>query len=408
MLTETASPDPGDVMEIDPSFDMVDPTKKVALVQKIERCSIGKTPSRFFKVRADLSPPDLIKLIGYDPRAVAPKAKTPANISNVLEELIMEVQRTIDQERVGEMVEYLRQAVQNESYADWSEIDIVTVAKPDTANYNSEHYVAFPQAAEYFITDGQHRYCAILDFAKQYPDLQDRFTVAVAIGVLPQEHLREWAGQSFHDKNYLQKQVKATKALAVDLRDLHNRLAKELHEHKVIKQAGGINVLKDSVAAGAVEFTTHSLLYKFVRGFTEGSRGVFKGVIKNPNLTEETYAVEKAKLGEYLNLLGEAFPSWTMPPEDREPYLFRASAALQGLGSLGNLLYNKIDNRDLRRKMVMNIGEKAIDWKRTNVELWGPVIGRVVDGAVSPSSTRQIIESTAKFLRERSGIKEGV
>jgi hypothetical protein len=229
-----------------------------------------------------------------------------------------------------------------------------------------------------------------------------------AIGVLPQEHLKDWAGQSFHDKNYLQKQVKATKALAVDLRDLHNKLAKDLHEHSVIRQAGGISTLKDSVAAGAIEFTTHSLLYKFVRGFIEGPRGVFKGPIKSPNLTEENYAAEREKVDEFLSLLGDAFPTWTMPPQDREPYLFRSSAALQGLASLGHLLWSKVEKPDERRRIVMNVGERSVDWRKTNWQQWGPVIGRVVDGpdgkVVSPSSTRQIVESTTKFLREKSGI----
>lgn len=398
----------GSDMSADNDFDAIDPTKKVTLVQKVENCSIGKTPSSFFKVRADLAPADLIKLIGYDPRAVSPKTRAPGNISSTMESLILEVQRTIDQPRVEEMVDYLYNAVEDENYADWSEIDIVTVAKPDVSHYAEDHYVAFPQAAEYFITDGQHRFCAVLEFVKRYPELQNRFTVAIAIGVLPQEHLRDWAGQSFHDKNYLQRQVKATKALAVDLRDLHNRLAKDLHDHKVLKQAGGISSAKDSVAAGAIEFTTHSQLYKFVRGFIEGPKGVFKGTIQDPNLTEENYDQEREKVSTFLTLLSEAFPTWTMPPQDREPYLFRASAALQALSSLGYLLWSKVEDPALRKKLLMNVGESKLDWRKTNWQTWGPIIGRVIDGPsgkfVSPSSTRQIIESTTKFLREESGI----
>ncbi|OGA46249.1 MAG: hypothetical protein A3G25_16920 [Betaproteobacteria bacterium RIFCSPLOWO2_12_FULL_63_13] len=390
------------------TFAAVDPTKLASLTQRLLHCSIGKTPSSFFKVRADVAPPDLIKLIGYDPRTVNPKVRTPANISEGLEKLIVEVQRTIDQGRVDEMVEYLHDAVANEEYADWSEIDIVTIATPDTTQWQSENFVSFPQAAEYFITDGQHRYCAILDFFRQYPELSNRFTVAVAIGVLPKDRLAEWAGQSFHDKNYLQKIVKATKALAVDTRDLHNKLAKELHDHPVIRKAGGINTVKDSLSSSAAEFITHSLLYKFVRGFTEGHRGVFKGQIASPLLNTQTYDQAKKDISEYLDMLGQAFPTWTLHP-DREQYLFRASAALQALGALGFLLWNKIDDADLRKQMVNQVGEKSIDWKRTNWSMWGPVIGRVVESAegnkyVSPSSTRQIVEGTIAHLRERSGV----
>jgi len=393
---------------LDAAFSAVDPTKSAALQQKLFNCSIGKTPSAFFKIRVDMTPPDLIKLLGYDPRTVNPKSRTPGNISEGLEKLIAEVQRTIEQGRVNEMVEYLRDAVENDEYADWSEIDIVTVAQPDTTHYSSDHYVAFPQAAEYFITDGQHRFCAILDFVRHYPELASKFTVAVAIGVLPKDRLTEWAGQSFHDKNYLQKLVKATKALAVDTRDLHNKLAKELHDHPLIRKAGGINTVKDSLSASAAEFITHSLLYKFVRGFTEGHRGVFKGPIAAPLLTTETYDQAKRDLTEYLDLLGQAFPTWTLHP-DRENYLFRASAALQALGALGFLLWNKVDDPALRKQLIQKVSEKSLDWRRTNWSVWGPIIGRVIETqeggkVVSPSSTRQIVEGTIAFLRKQSGI----
>ncbi|MDA8347069.1 MAG: DGQHR domain-containing protein [Thermaerobacter sp.] len=388
------------------AFETIDPTRKALLQQRIEGCSIGKTPSKFFKVRADLTPGDLIKLVGYDPRTVNPKAKTPANISHALEDLITEVQRNIDPRRVEEMVAYLHQAVENDGYADWSEIDLVTAAQPDTSTYETDHGVGFPQATEYFITDGQHRYCAILDFVRQYPPYANRFTVAVAIGVLPEGRLSAWAGQAFHDKNYLQKAVNATKALAVDTRDLHNRLTKELTDHPVIKAAGGINLYKQSVSAGAPEFATHAVLYKFVRGFAEGHRGVYKGALNNPSLTDETYEAIRASLWEYLGYLGQAFPSWRLVP-DREEYLFRASASLQALGVLGHLIYSSVDEPDQRKRLTINVGERNVDWRRANWQTWG-IMGRVNEETheVSPTSTRQVIEATIQLVRNRSGIEK--
>ena len=179
------------------------------------------------------------------------------------------------------MVNYLHDAVSNGKYADWAELDVVTAAKPDTNSWQEKHSVYFPSSAEYFITDGQHRFCALMDFVRSYPEYAGKFTQAVAISVLPQDRLSEWAGQSFHDKNYLRTAVKATKALAVDSRDLHNVLSKELRNHPVIKDGGGINEVKDSLASTAKEFTTHSVLYRFTRGFCEGQRGLNKGPVKN-------------------------------------------------------------------------------------------------------------------------------
>jgi hypothetical protein len=278
------------------------------------------------------------------------------------------------------------------------------------SKYKETHCLYFPSSAEYFITDGQHRFCALMDFVWRYPLFADQFTQAVAISVLPQDRLDEWAGQSFHDKNYLRSVAKVTKALAVDSRDAHNVLAKELRNHPVIKRGGGVNEVKDSLSSTAKEFTTHAMLYKFVRGFCEGRRGLAKGVITDQLLSDETYEARKAELFDYISLLDGAFPNWTVVP-GREDYLFRASAALQALGVLGFDLYTKVDDATRRKEMILAIGEKHLNWKRTNVDEWQPIIGQVKRGApearlaeVSPASSRQAIDATIRFLRDRAGL----
>src|SRR3989442_5526649 len=96
-------------------------------------------------------------------------------------------------------------------------------------------------------------------------------------------------------------QVKMTKALAVDWRDPHYVLAKALHDHRVIKNGGGVNEQKDALAATAKEFATHAMLYRFARAFCEGRRGLYKDAIKGPNLTAESYETWKAQLVEQLD-----------------------------------------------------------------------------------------------------------
>lgn len=387
-----------------------DPTKTAVLVQEIKRPSVGKTPSGYPKVHAELLPNDLMKLIGYDPRSIEErprKGKDPQNISPEVIELRRTVQRSIDQSKVNEMVEYLHNAVSNNRFADWAEIDVVTTAKPDTSRYESDFVVVFPVSASYFITDGQHRYCAILDFVRQYPEYAVKFTQAVAIGVLPHDKLTEWAGQSFHDKNYLQAPVKVGKALAVDSRDLHNRLAKELRRHDVLMQGGGVNEVKDSLSASAKEFATHAVLFKFVRGFCEGRRGLYKGGVDSPRLTDETFSEHKMRLFDYVSKLNKVFPHWTVAP-GRENYLFRSSAALQALGVIGFLLETKVPEPLERSKMIEAIGEKNLDWKRTNTKDWTGVIGQMKDddGIVSPASSRQAIDGTINLLKTQSGLEK--
>jgi hypothetical protein len=375
------------------SFDDFDPTKGVAMQTEINRPSLGKTPAGFPKLHAEMIPGDMMKLLGYDPRSIQeqPKKglKDPQNIAPAIIDLHRSVQRSIDQSKVDQMVAYLHNAVSNSGFADWAEIDVAV----------------FPNSADYFITDGQHRYCAIMDFCRKYPALATAFTQALAISVLPHDKLEEWAGQSFHDKNYLHSPVKATKALAADSRDLHNRLAKELRDHKVLRTGGGVNETKDSLAAGAKEFATHAVLYKFVRGFCEGRGGLDKGMIDNPNLTDETYDDSKAALVAYVDQLNTQFPNWTVVP-GREDYLFRSSAALQALGVLGFLLQTKVPDAERRAQMIAAIGEKRLDWKRSNVKDWTNIIGAEKDGAITPASSRQAIDGTIRFLKERSGLSE--
>lgn len=415
MQAQSATPKqerPVELTSFDPTMD-----ERADLATPFHNAMVGKTPSGFNKIRIEMKPDELRKIIGYDPRGLQPvkrgaKIIEPSkHVSQNLTELQAEVQRSIDNDKVAEMVAYLHAAVSNGNYADWAEIDVVTTASVDTSRFHSEHVIYVPTAAEYFIIDGQHRYCALIDFVRLYPELARKFTQAVAISVIDQTKLRDWAGQGFHDKNYLRTAVKATKALAVDSRDIHNVLAKSLHNHPVIVDGGGVNVVKDSLSASSPEMVTHAILYKFVRGFCEGRRGLDKGSISKPSLNEASYDKLQDRLVQYLTELGELLPTWTNA-EERVKYLFRASPAWQALGVVGHLLAD-VDDEDDRRGLLRRIGEANIDWSRENLE-WESVIGnrqqqlndegQIVAQWISPRASRQAIDGTIGFLKERIGL----
>lgn len=372
--------------------------------QDFPRATVGRTPSGFPKIHADLSITTLTKLIGYDPRVVRTMRERgidQRNLNLEIIELQEEVQRTIDQEKVDAMTQYLHAAVTEGAFADWAALELVTASKADTAKYEADHVIRFPYAAEYFITDGQHRFCALLDFTRQYPELRERFTQSIAISVLPEDRLRLWAGQSFHDKNYLATPVQASKALAVDSRDVHNRLAKELNQHDVVRLAGGIDNEKQSLKAKSPKFATHSVIYKFVRAFAEGRIGLDKAKISNPRLSEASYDRVKEQLFEYITDLHAAIPSWTAA--DRENYLARASAALQALAVVGFEVYTRAgSDRSKRLEYIDRL--RGVNWRRDNLE-WDHIIGQVKDGeGISPASSRQAFDSTIKYLKEKLGL----
>jgi hypothetical protein len=197
----------------------------------ISKPSLGLSPAGFERMHIEMLPREVGRLVGYDPRVLIMKPRKPGstargtrdvipgNVSQAIVNLQNAVQRSIDKGRVQVMTDYLADAMTKGKFADWGSIELVTSSKPDLSRYDTAFEAALESNADYFIADGQHRYCAILDFVKNHPEFSDKFTQAVTISFLPDERLVEWAGQEFHDRNYFSVPVRAGKALSVDTRD---------------------------------------------------------------------------------------------------------------------------------------------------------------------------------------------
>jgi hypothetical protein len=69
------------------------------------------------------------------------------------------------------------------------------------------------------------------------------------------------------------------------------------------------------------------------------------------HLTSETYDMWRTRINQYVEL-HRALPNWTADPEVHKDYLFRASAALQAFGVIGNDL-TKVKDANSRRDMVV-------------------------------------------------------
>lgn len=387
-------------------------TSKLIIAQP----SLGMSPSGFPRIHVEMLPREVGRLVGYDPRVLVMKPKKPGSKGvargtrdlvphNVNPEIIAlqnQVQRSIDTARVAQMVDYLVGAMERNQFADWGPIDLVTKAKPDTSEMQKAHTIALDADADYFIDDGQHRYCALLDFIQDYPQYADRFTQGITISVLPEGKLVEWAGQAFHDKNYFSVPVRAGKALSVDTRDPVNSLAKALASHPVIVKAGGIATERDTLLTGDPRFSTHSIMHRFTRGFLFGRYGLDKGVDTRADITPKA----REALWEYVSALGELLP-WSVPEgEDRDQYLTRTSVVLSSLAVLGNDLFAADPPLTTDEKVKMLTELSKIDWKRTNLNLVG-VVGSEKNGQVQPASSRQAIDATIRFLREKAGIVKG-
>lgn len=365
--------------------------------------SFGLSPAGFHRVHLEMPPREVARLVGYDPRTLVMKPRkagvkvargtrdlVPHNVSLEIVALQNKVQRSIDTKRVAEMVEYLTGAMSEGKFADWSAIELVTSSEIIQSGNNAE----LDADADYFIADGQHRYCALIDFVRQHPEFSDRFTQGITISVLPEGKLIDWAGQKFHDHNYFSVPVRAGKALAVDTRDPVNALAKELDSHPVVIEAGGVAYDRDTLLNDDARFASHSTLHRFVRGFLFGRSGLDKHVDTRAEVAPE----QRAYLWEYLIALREILP-WA--GAERDAFLTRTSVVLAALAVVGNDLY-KIDVPDEVRAGAYH-KLAAIDWRRTNLALVG-VVGSEKNGLVQPASSRQAIDGTIRFLREQMGL----
>lgn len=374
----------------------------------ISQPSHGLSPSGFERLHVEMLPREVARLIGYDPRVLVMKPKragksrgsreiVPHNVSPEIINLQNTVQRSIDKNRVAQMVDYLAGAMEKGHFADWGSIELATVSKPDLSKMRSEHVAALDSDADYFIADGQHRYCALLDFLHAYPQYSDRFTQSVTISVLPEEKLEEWAGQEFHDRNYYSVPVRAGKALSVDTRDPVNSVAKMLATHPVIDASGGVAYERDALLKGDDRFITHTTLHRFVRGFLFGRPGLDKGVDTRADIPPKS----EQDLWDYFSALGAVLP-WGQA-EDRDQNVTRTSAVMSALAVIGNDLFTADLSPDDRVKAVAKLAK--LDWKRTNRDLIG-VVGSEKDGVVMPTSSRQAIDSTIRYLREKLNLKQ--
>jgi DndB-like DNA-sulfur modification-associated protein len=364
--------------------------------------SFGRSPSGFTRMHLELLPKEVSRLVGYDPRTLVMKPRSskvargtrdilPHNVSAAVINLQNNVQRSIDNSRVAQMVQYLHQAVEHGSFADWGAIYLVTSSEPEA---QGDSKAALDPDGEYFIAEGQHRYCALLDFIREYPQYAAAFTQGVTISVMPEAKLSEWAGQAFHDLNYYSVPVRAGKALSVDTRDPINAVAKELDSHPVVQSAGGVAYERDTLLAGDTRFTSHSVIHRFTKGFLFGR----SGLDKTTDTRLDIEPASKAGLWEYITLLAGLLP-WR--EANRDEFLTRTSVVLAALSVVGHDLYHSDLSPEVRALRLDAL--RAVDWRRTNLSLVG-VLGSEKGGLVQPASSRQAIDSTIRYMRELLGL----
>jgi hypothetical protein len=161
-------------------------------------------------------------------------------------------------------------------------------------------------------------------------------------------------------------------------------------------ECGCVAYVRDTVLKGDPRFASHSTMHRFVRGFLFGRPGLDKGVDTRIEITDK----ETNALNEYIAALGLALP-WK--GENRDEYVTRTSAVMSALAVIGHDLYlsDRPATKDEIVQKLTTLGR--MNWKRTNRDLIG-VVGSEKDGQVQPTSSRQAIDSTIRYMRQALGL----
>lgn len=243
-----------------------------------------------------------------------------------------------------------------------------------------------PMSAKFIINDGQHRRAAIEMALHENPDIGDE-TIAVVFFL--DKGLKR-SQQMFADLNRYAIRPSRSLGILYDHRDESAKLSKLL-------------ALKSHAFKDVVEMDKSTLSPRSRKLFTLSAIHTATAVLLN-KIETESYE-DKASLAiEFWDEIDKQIPEWGLvrsrqitAGEVRQDFIHSHGVALHALGRVGNelLLHRSSSWKDLLQKL------RAIDWSRSNSELWegrALVVGRV-------SASNQNVILTANVLKKYLGLK---
>ena len=302
----------------------------------------------------------------------------------------LRAQRTLNRSRVPDIRDYLVQNPTEYAFASLTASIDGTVEFNPLENTELGHDVGrlvIPMTARFVINDGQHRRAAIEEALKERPELAAE-TISVVF-FLDQD--LERSQQLFADLN--KHAVRPTKSLGIlyDHRDPLATLCREMvNEVDIFK--GLTETEKTTISNRSNKLFTLSSIY-------QATAELLKKKVKSPKVTE----AEEKLASEYWRALGNIIPEWRLAKEKqvataelRRDYVHVHGVTLHALGIVGASLIAQHPRKWVERLQTL----AAVDWRRSNLELWE---GRaIINGRISKS--QQSISLTVSVLKSVLGL----
>lgn len=340
-------------------------------------CIQGFFAERLATYSTQVSPKQIVNLLGHDPRS-----KNWKRLPDELRQIYEYLQRKTSKDRRESVSTYIEERFGPEAIAIGAFPAIsIAIQQPtefipyaDTAGLSgvprAVGYLSVDIAPTNFrvLIDGLARATGALDTADSgQSDLLDTFMFPVTIFV-PRVGTKPFSwremGQLFHDFNFRVQPVSKQLSAALDTSDIYIALANKLAETPVFQKHGGVKERRASLGGKDDEIIVQTVLIRTVRGACEGRKfqEADLATATNPNLTQATFKSVLASIERFFTVLAEEMGSNRFT--DRQS-LHLTSAGWQALGVLH---YDAAFRLNLGKSEQDAVISKVaqIDWSRFN------------------------------------------
>jgi hypothetical protein len=389
-------------------------------------CIQGFFGNRLVAYSTQVSPNQIINLLGHDPRSKNWK-RLPEN----LKEIYDKIQRTTDVKRRGSVSAYIAERLgpNNICIGAFPAISIAFQNPTEFVSYGGSVpsavgalMVDISPTNVRVLIDGLGRITGAMDLADENQgDILNNFLFPVTIYVpAPGTKQLSWdeMGQLFHDFNFRVHPVSKQHAIALDKSDIYIALANKLAKCSFIRDNGGVAERAASLGGKSTELVVQTVLVRTVRGACEGRRFQESNLAMThePNLTRQTFTSLLSSIDEFFS--GIAARMGEKRFTDRHDSFHLSAPGWQALGVIHHDLAFKLKLDAVERSRVLD-RIAAIDWGRGNPEWQTLAIGHAeVDkktglpakdatGRVKVSLTgagRTTAQKLIDYIRDKAGV----
>ncbi|WP_284257217.1 DNA sulfur modification protein DndB [Acidocella aquatica] len=375
-------------------------------------CVQGKFGSRLATYSTQISPLQIRKILGHDPRSRFWK-NLPPEIKTIYER----VQRPTVKSRRDGIAGYIEDRLTRNIIGAFPAISIGITTPMAFRSFEGPGMskaignLEIDEEGIRILLDGLGRLSGALDLAEEGPEgmkLVNQFvfpvtfyTPTVEAGPLSVEDL----GQLFMDFNFRVNPVPARLAIALDQSDIYISLANKLAKEPFIADNGGMEMKTKSLGKKSTALVVQSVLLRAVRGACEGRdfQEANLSMAADPNLTNDTFDQELESIAEFFTEIAQRMghDRW----KNRES-LHLTAPGWQALGVIHHdINHSGLDLSDAQRSSIYNV-IAGIDWSRKNQE-WADEakLGLFQNGElVILGAGRNNTQAIITYVRQKTGL----